>query len=377
MRIAIVTDTLAGLGGTEASVISTAEQLARAGNAVVVFAYGVYGEANATWTERLAQAGVEIIERMATPYNNGVSNETFKAEIVSYLEWWRPDVVHAIPVESLGGRCPEINDTLPCIPIVGTVTSDPSPRCFWYNDERQPYLARYSGIIAPSKRIAAGVRNFLCPTAVVYEVPILITSPRKSFPLTSGELEGRCHLGAITRLRIEKGYEFLLASIAILAKTHPQVTLSIYGETPELERALQIAQSFGIDDRILVKGPFRGPFEIDQVVSSHCIFLLSSLFEGTPLALIETAMRGRLTVATDVGGVADLLGISGAGTIVPAGDPAAMAAATARLLDDPDGIRNLSAAAIDSTVAYFSPDRVIPRLLAAYRDARFRVCQIT
>ncbi|MEI9926954.1 MAG: glycosyltransferase family 4 protein [Sphingomonas sp.] len=126
----------------------------------------------------------------------------------------------------------------------------------------------------------------------------------------------------------------------------------------------------GVSDRVTLAGPFGGDDAIDAVIARHCLFGLSSLFEGLPLAILHAIARGRVMVATDVGGAPEILEPSGAGLLVPAADPRAMAGAFETLIDDPALVLRMSEAAVATFRQRFHPDRVLPQLIAFYREIR-------
>jgi glycosyltransferase involved in cell wall biosynthesis len=75
------------------------------------------------------------------------------------------------------------------------------------------------------------------------------------------------------------------------------------------------------------------------------LFVLPSRFEGMPLALLEALEAGLPCLVTDVGENAALVEHGTTGWVVPPGDPAALADALRRLLDDPAGLRRMREAA--------------------------------
>jgi hypothetical protein len=85
-----------------------------------------------------------------------------------------------------------------------------------------------------------------------------------------------------------------------------------------------------------------------------------------PYPLIEAMMSGKAVVAADVGPVAETLG--DAGVLVPADDPAALAAARAALLRDPTRRRDLGDAARRRALRHFTADRVLRAYDALYTD---------
>jgi glycosyltransferase involved in cell wall biosynthesis len=94
------------------------------------------------------------------------------------------------------------------------------------------------------------------------------------------------------------------------------------------------ARALGVGGLLKLPGyvPF-GPRLLALYRESH-IFVHSSLTEGVPQVLIEAMAAGLPIVATDVGGVAELLA-DAAGRLVPPGDPQALVDAVLALSDDP------------------------------------------
>jgi glycosyltransferase involved in cell wall biosynthesis len=97
------------------------------------------------------------------------------------------------------------------------------------------------------------------------------------------------------------------------------------------------------------------------------IFVLPSLSEGLPVALLEAMAWGRAIVATRIGGVPDVVEDGAEALIVPAGDPAALATALRRLAGDPELRRRLGAAARRRALA-LNEDEVYGRLSALYEE---------
>lgn len=97
------------------------------------------------------------------------------------------------------------------------------------------------------------------------------------------------------------------------------------------------------------------------------LFVLPSLSEGLPVALLEAMAWGRPIVATRVGGVPDVVTDGVEAKIVPPGDPAALADAIGRLMRDPDERQRLGRAARRRALS-LNEDEVCGRLDALYRE---------
>jgi glycosyltransferase involved in cell wall biosynthesis len=96
------------------------------------------------------------------------------------------------------------------------------------------------------------------------------------------------------------------------------------------------------------------------------LFLMSSAWEGMPIALLEASMAGLPFIATDVGGCAEVARLCGNGLIVPPGDATAFAEALAGLVTDPVQIKALSRAAL-ADAAIFSIEASAKAHLALYQ----------
>jgi glycosyltransferase involved in cell wall biosynthesis len=334
LRIAFLTDYLSNLSGTESSIAATCQMLRNAGDEVFVFCYSQEGRVHHYWKHLLQKAGVRMIEQPAERHLGGVPPQVFCRSIADSLGTWHPHLIHAIPLGPLGLTWITCG-LLPDVPTIGTETGPASSRCSWYDPETFRQYAGYKAIIASSKRVRSGIKSYFGYDGPVPIIPSIVPVPEEEIiPLTLDELKHVHSLGSISRLRVEKGPEFMVAALSLLATTHPTVTLTIYGETPEIERTRQVAQALGVADRLFLPGPFRASSEIDGVIRRHCIFLLPSMFEGLPRSLLEAIARGRVIVASDVGGVSEILDSTSAGIVVPPGNPQALADAVASLFDD-------------------------------------------
>ncbi|MDP2914115.1 MAG: glycosyltransferase family 4 protein [Candidatus Aminicenantes bacterium] len=138
-------------------------------------------------------------------------------------------------------------------------------------------------------------------------------------------------VGAIARLHRQKGIEFLVAAAKEIHALHPEVRIVVVGGGP-LEKSLRRrAANLGLGRNFLLFGE-RG--DAREVLSLFDIFVLPSLWEGLPLALIEAASLGKAIVATDIDGVREVVRDGETGLLVPPGDPARLAGAVVRLLED-------------------------------------------
>jgi glycosyltransferase involved in cell wall biosynthesis len=126
-----------------------------------------------------------------------------------------------------------------------------------------------------------------------------------------------------------KGLDVLLRAVADVAGSRAQVTLELIGDGPETLALERLADELGIGERVLFRGRATAG-KIAEALRAADVFVLSSLSENMPLALLEALCCGLPAAATDVGGVPEALGNDGA--LAPAGDSAALARAIEAVL---------------------------------------------
>ena len=133
------------------------------------------------------------------------------------------------------------------------------------------------------------------------------------------------------RLVAQKDQPTLLRAFAEIRKARP-ARLMILGDGPNRGRLMALARGLGIHDDV----DFRG-FQFNPIayMARARLFVLSSAFEGLPLALIEAMACGTPVVSTDCPGVREILEGGRLGRLVPVSDWRMLARAIQDTLDDP------------------------------------------
>ncbi|MDP9241536.1 MAG: glycosyltransferase, partial [Actinomycetota bacterium] len=106
--------------------------------------------------------------------------------------------------------------------------------------------------------------------------------------------------------------------------------------------------------------------DLADLFAAADVVVSTSVWEGSPLAVQEALRAGRPFVATDVGGVRSLVG-AGA-ELVPSGDPAALADAIARVLDDPGHAASLVARSRLAAGRLPTEESTLARVMAVYSE---------
>ena len=202
----------------------------------------------------------------------------------------------------------------------------------------------------------------------VVPVGLDLVGPLELDPVPGGPV--RAELGArdgdvvalfMGRLVAIKRVDVLLRAIA---RTPSHVRLAIVGDGEERGALEALAAELGIARRVAFLG-YRS--DVTYVLRAADVAVLSSANEGTPVALIEAGAAGRPLVATDVGGVRDVVA-PGTGERVAPGDDRALAAAVTRLATDTRLRRATGERARAHVSARFGVARLLADTDALYRE---------
>jgi len=136
----------------------------------------------------------------------------------------------------------------------------------------------------------------------------------------------------VGRLDRAKGVLDLLDAFQNLAAKQPDLNLALVGNGPEMERCRQVAAQ--LPGRIFLPGALAMP-KVAQWIAASDILTLPSWNEGTPNVVLEAFACGRRVVATDVGGIPDVVTSSTLGTLIPARSPIALADALVEAVKAP------------------------------------------
>ncbi|HKG95608.1 MAG TPA: glycosyltransferase family 4 protein [Gemmatimonadaceae bacterium] len=163
---------------------------------------------------------------------------------------------------------------------------------------------------------------------------------RRELDVRPGELV----VTSVGRIYPEKGHAVFVRALGELSRASglPPWLAAIAGSGPEEERVVALAREQGLDGRLRFLG------HRDDVAGIHAatdVFVLPSLSEGLPLALLEAMFAGAAIVASNVGGVPEAVKDGETALLVPPDDPSALAAAIRRLLENPAERKRLGQAA--------------------------------
>ncbi|MDB5342201.1 MAG: group 1 glycosyl transferase [Schlesneria sp.] len=155
----------------------------------------------------------------------------------------------------------------------------------------------------------------------------------------------------VGRLEEQKGVRFLLHAATVVLKKHPDCQFLIVGDGPERASLEALASSLGIGSSTHFAG-HRG--DVPGLLKAADLFVLPSLWEGMPNALLEAMAAGLPVIATAVEGSREIIESDESGLLVPAGNSSELATAILRVLNQSDLAARLSSGAQDNITKRFT-----------------------
>lgn len=152
--------------------------------------------------------------------------------------------------------------------------------------------------------------------------------------------EGAAEILAVGRLVEKKGFHILVEAIRLLRAEGRDARCRILGDGEEAENLRAQIEASGLDGAVVLAGPKPQGEVIEAMrgaalLACPCVVARDGNRDGLPTVLLEAMALGAPCVSTDVTGIPELVRDGETGLCVPEGDPEALAAALARLLDDP------------------------------------------
>jgi glycosyltransferase involved in cell wall biosynthesis len=158
----------------------------------------------------------------------------------------------------------------------------------------------------------------------------------------------------VASLRSEKRVEVFIRAVEIARRSEPRIVGLVVGGGSELERMRALADANGGGVRLLGHRD-----DVAEIFAASDVACLSSIAEANPLSLLEAMAAGKPVVATDVGGISEIVEDEKTGLLVPSGDADRFASALLRLAKDPALAVRMGVAGAARQRALFSIERMV------------------
>ena len=208
-------------------------------------------------------------------------------------------------------------------------------QCFYSNCyPRKPFNRTYQGVKAIKLSlhrfiIRRTVQHFLSPSASLLEwvrknlgvnnvslLPNFILSDHQpsSTPPNNDTL---LFVGKLTE---QKGVDVLISAIAAIRPTIPGIRLKIVGDGPEEEKLKKLAANRQVSDLITFTGKLSNPKVMKEIDDALCVIIPSKYVENCSIVGIEAMSKGKVIIASRIGGLPDLIDENETGFLVRPGD---------------------------------------------------------
>lgn len=186
---------------------------------------------------------------------------------------------------------------------------------------------------------------------------------RNEFGLDGGDLLVAC----VGRLAYHKGTGYLAAAMDLVLSKMPGARFLLVGEGPMEAEMRRLAAREKMSGKVFVTGRRT---DAVTLIAAADLLMMPSLSEGLPITLLEAAMTGTAMVATDTGGIAEIVINGETGLLCSVGDVRELAGAMISLLTDDQLREKMGAAARELWESEYTREKMVRKTEAVYREVR-------
>ena len=168
------------------------------------------------------------------------------------------------------------------------------------------------------------------------------------------------------RLVAEKGLPVLLEAAQLLKRERREFELMLIADGPQRPQLEAMIRQYDLGDCVHITGFLEGIALAKMLESVHVVVMPSVWEEAAGLAAMEQMMRGRLVIASKIGGLAETVG--DAGLVCQPGDVADLARCMREVLEDRSLMTSLGRKGRERAVSLFPRERMITAHDAIYRE---------
>lgn len=256
------------------------------------------------------------------------------------LNWWRfrwhPDLVH---IQGYTSDLLFVVDWAYAhkLPVIYEEHQTPDAQFDWWRDFKKS-INKASTVVAVSEKSAQALREVCGVTQPIEVVYYMVPDPIKSGWVANdgtGKNEEPVRITTSARLYVTKGLTYLLETMVLVRAAHPTTQFKIYGDGPLHQELLAYAEKLGLDGKSIFAGAYTSREELSRIMAQTDIFVMSSILEGLPIALLEALSYGRPVVVTTVGGIPETIEDGINGLLCEPRNPECLARKICSLIEEP------------------------------------------
>lgn len=323
---------------------------------------------NGTLARNLSQAGIQVVNLEKLDKNINILKEfSVLIDLIKIFKKERPDIVH-LNSSKIGGLGA----------LAGRLTGIPkiifTAHGFAHNEDRPLIIktlmlaASYATILLAHKTVVINKRELdqvsrLLPLIDKKLKLIYIGAAPTDFIRMPKEAGSPITIGTISELTKNKGLEYAIEAVARLKNRN--INFIIIGEGEERGHLESIIKEKHLEDTVQLLGfkenarNFLGMFDI---------FTLTSLKEGLPYAILEAGLAGLPAIASDVGGISEIIENGKSGILVQPKNVEQLVDALSGLIDQPEKRRPLGESLRKNIINNFSVHEMLDKTMELYNS---------
>jgi glycosyltransferase involved in cell wall biosynthesis len=400
MRILLCKGQIYGpISGSDETLVTYASQLQKAGNQVSVLLMYLHAEED-QYYQRLLEAGVPVswiasnlahtsmgagrklaykifntfpgsqrfIRQRTLRVVTGLARRHYR-RCREFIKSQNPDVIHVMTPDPSAMIMIQAGHEAG-VPIIYQELGIPyhPPDFESYYEQFTSVLPLCAEIAALSPKLIEHCREKLPGPRALSILPIMsdeFVNGRKPHQPAPGKIT----FGFAARMEELKGPMVLMEAFALAHQQCENICLNIAGDGSQRQKIAARAKALDVASRYRYHGVYTHPEQCREFMESLDVFVMPSFSEGTPNSIVEAMACGKPIIASDVGGIPDMIG-EGSGILVPPGDKRALTEAMLRLALDEGLRKRMGAAAKERYEMLFSPAVVVPLMLETYDRIR-------
>jgi glycosyltransferase involved in cell wall biosynthesis len=232
-------------------------------------------------------------------------------------------------------------------------------------------LRRSNLVIGVSERQVAALKRQLARTTSLIHIPYGIRAEPVQCSPASGEKPGaiapsrkRPVIAMVARFEKPKDQDSLVRAVLQMRQEFSKMECVLVGEGQRRKTIEVMVQRLGLSDTIRVVA---GTTDVSDIISHADVCVLSSFHEGLPICILEYMAARKPVVASDVGGVSELVRDGEEGFLVEAGNSGALADKISFLLRSPDIAREMGKKAHERANSRFQMQRMLDAYAQSYK----------
>lgn len=171
----------------------------------------------------------------------------------------------------------------------------------------------------------------------------------------------------VTRLHPEKNPSDFIRAASIVKRKHGNVQFLVVGDGRLMGELKSMSSELGISDDVIFAGERE---DVPGLLKASDIFVLTSLWEGLPVSVLEAMASSLPVVATDVGGTREVIDNGVTGILVPRENPEELAAAIGTLIENPERRKQMGFRGRERVEEYFTLKGMIENIEGLYEHLR-------